>query len=300
MTLTRALFVFVALTSACAPARRPETAAPPPARVEPRPTPVPTSWTFGYAAGAPQYRVSSVSAVEVKDDTSQARDSVTMSMRVTFGMSESGGRLLVAGTVDSFVVTSGGRVPPTPNDSAGRPGDPVFAFRGEVGVAGLRLDPTAFALAANCDSPAGALAAAVADILPPIPRDLVIGQRWTDTTSSTVCRGDIPVTARAIHQYEFKGPIAGIDDTEDTRLRSRSLWITRASVVSLSGNGTPRGQAVTISGTGTAERSVVINMATGRLNTSSATSVTSLTISNEIKSVRFEQRSKTHIEGGPR
>jgi hypothetical protein len=273
----------------CAPARQPAPTTPAPVPSAPRPAaPVAEAWSFAWTPGVARYEVKTISIVELKDDTSRARDSLTTIARLGLRLAATNGRLRVSGTVDSFLVSTMGRVPPAPNDTAGRkPGDPLLTFRGTLDASGLELEQAEHA--ANCDSPAAALLALASDMLPPVPRGLTRGQRWTDTTITAICRGDIPVSTQAIHAYEVTGPRNAADGRP-------AIEVRRTSTISLTGTGAQRGQAVTITGSGTADRTMLLDVAGGRLLHSEGQSFSTVSIANDIKTMRFEQRARTTID----
>src|SRR3712207_7206650 len=76
------------------------------------------------------------------------------------------------------------------------------------------------------------LLAQARELLIAVPASLAIGSRWQDTTVVGTCRGEIPVTMRAVREYLVEGPdslaSAPAIDRKSTRLNSSHANISYA------------------------------------------------------------------------
>ncbi|MDQ3698118.1 MAG: hypothetical protein M3373_08860 [Gemmatimonadota bacterium] len=102
--------------------------------------------------------------------------------------------------------------------------------------------PGAMATPANCD-PAEPLIAAARQLILPLPPMIAIGSRWSDSTSTTVCRGGTPVTTGMVRDYQVEGleTVNGV----------RAVRISRRDTFTFAGASTAApGQPITVSGRG--------------------------------------------------
>jgi hypothetical protein len=172
-------------------------------------------------------------------DTTRRIDSLASVAVITYALERGAdGTLSLTGTVDSFAVnTGGGAAGGAPSATRQLLPQPLH-FNAQLDSSGALRSFTADRVD-DCTSPAGALLVAARDLFVALPPRPAVGERWTDSTSSTVCRGDIPVTTKTLQRYEVV--------QSDSALRVR-----RTSNITVAGTGTQRGVQVTISGAGNA------------------------------------------------
>lgn len=209
--------------------------------------------TFAYAPGSYVYELRNVTRIQPVGDSAMRVDSVSTVAVIRYDVHrDSAGALAVAGAVDSFTVQS-----PAGTGAPQQLLQQPVAFTALLDTSGAVRSFTA-PDSADCASPTGALLAAARDILVPVPVHVKPGTRWDDSTSSTVCRGNIPVTTTARQHYEVLP-----SQTPGT------LLVQRSSDITISGSSTHRGTPIAITGTGTATAQLHFDLAHGRFVASS-------------------------------
>src|SRR5690606_24630245 len=137
-------------------------------------------------------------AVTVAGDTAEARDTVVTTMHATLRVDEGAPPRRLSGTIDSVAIRSGDRIPATP------PGLPLpIELEGAVDGGAVSL-PVPVAPADGCASPAtpaAALLATAREMLPSVPSRLATGARWTDSVTTTTCRGGVLLSTTTVHDY---------------------------------------------------------------------------------------------------
>lgn len=253
--------------AACGPRVEPRVTPTPPAPAVPPPEPVlpETAPTFRYAAGPAAYLLETRAVVRVEGDTTTGADTLTRTLRVRYEIDGYGEARQLSGAVDSVAVQSGGRIP-APADSARLPVQFEGVLRdGRVTLAPIPVLPEATPMAPNptdsvppgeC-SPAAALVGAARTLFPSFPLPLGDGARWTDTVTTTTCRGGIRLTTTAIHHYTVDGAT--------TYAGHPSRRVDRVSEIVVTGEGRQGRERVTTSGSGTERGVLHVDPVAGRI-----------------------------------
>lgn len=219
---------------------------------------------FSYRPGTYVYASHSEVSIALAGDSTRPSERLITDMVLTYQLLGDGSAPRVRGTVDSFSVAAGGRVRANPQAlSAPLPFEGVVG--GALQVAGPRADSVV-----ACGAPNESLLAAAARTLVPLPASLGAGQSWTDTLTTIVCRGAVPIATETVNRYTVEGP-ARMDGVEGVR-------VLRSSTLAISGSGSPRGRAVSVTGTGSASGDLFFDAAGGRLLHSLSESTTNLTV----------------------
>ena len=272
------LFSTMACAAGCTPA---------PSRV-PVPTPAPESpdepratgpWRFTYAAGTHRYVLETDATIEALQ--SGTIDSVRSTAHLTYELFPAGDELLISGTIDSFSVSAGDSVPRTGHEMS----FPIV-FSGRMDQTGHVLEFTS-PDTSTCGSPAGALLAIARELLVGVPAEVVLAAEWQDSTSTTSCRGDIPMTVSTIRHYRLEEQI----DSSGVLL----LRIARRSEVTLSGTGTRPVQATTVNGSGSGSMEILLDPLTGLFRHALGESLTTLTFDAASRRETFLQRVRLTI-----
>ncbi|MFL5575557.1 MAG: hypothetical protein ACJ79S_06275 [Gemmatimonadaceae bacterium] len=258
---------------------------------------------FAYGPGTYRYAVTSEATIEQSPDGGQSAgrsESRTTVAYVTYsvGGRRGPGTRLVSGSVDSFTVN-----PPPAGVAAAAGGGMIggapliaapLAFRGAIDPVRRRVDlrPAAAApVAADCGSPNQAALALAREAFVVAPATLATGQTWTDSSVSTICRGDVPLTTRATHVYRVAGvaSYAGVE----------ALRLTRATTLALSGQGAQRGLSFTVTGRGTGSADLYLDAAAGRFLGGTSESNVELEVAVPGSAPqRFRQRGRGEIAVG--
>jgi hypothetical protein len=218
-----------------------------------------------YAVGRGAYEMTSTATIQFVGDSSARPDTLETAVVVRYDASWTGKGLDFTGTVQSRVTAASARMRQASTESL----DPV-PFRATVdtarGVVLLIGDSTE----SVCPSThAGALATA-RQYLASIPRTLAPGASWTDTTTATTCRGEIPVTTTAIRHFTvaLEHPPSG----------PPTIVVSHLSTISLQGESSRRTRGVTLTGAGTRQYEDRYDAFTGILKSRAAIIDVDLTI----------------------
>lgn len=249
--------------------------------IPPGPPGTPTSWSFGYAPGRYRYALTTDATISPQGDTLGAADSLHTATYISYVLERDGSRYQISGTVDSASIRAGGRLPRAQQLLAAPLRFTAQASAtGEVGKFAAEVSPA-------CDSPADPLLATARDLLITVPRSLTIGTTWTETTTSTVCRGEIPLTSKAVQRYEVQGADS-LDGAPAVRIR-------RTSEVTIQGRGEQRGQRITVSGSGNAAMDLFVSPASGTFLGGRGDYTAVLTFDSDVRQQTFEQRVRQAI-----
>ncbi len=241
-----------------------EVPAPSPAAVAPA--------AFAYAPGERKAFFESRATVRVAGDTSTVIDTVVTRLYATFRIVPSipsatpAAAATLGGSVDSVMIDAGSHA------SVGSGTPPLAApipLAGTVEGGSVRLDIPS-AATTDCDSPVGAYLAMTSDLLPSLPPHLAPGDSWSDTVTSTSCRGGVVLTTVATHRYVVQDTAAVHDDRRVTR-------VARTTSYRLSGTGAQAGVPVRVAGDGTREGELLVDVSAGQLLTTTARSSLNLT-----------------------
>jgi hypothetical protein len=209
----------------------------------------------------------STATIRFVGDSSATPDTLETAVVVRYDASWNATGLDVTGTVQSRVTGASTRLRQASTEAL----DPV-PFRAKVDtVEGtVRLLGDTVPPEAMCPSPhAGALASA-RQYLASIPRSLAPGASWTDTTNSTTCRGEIPVTTTAIRHFTVA--------LEHPPSAPPVIVVSHLSTIALQGASSRRARGVTLTGAGTRQYEDRYDAFTGVLKSRSAIIDVDLTV----------------------
>lgn len=131
-----------------------------------------------------------------------------------------------------------------------------------------------------CDSSATLLARAQ-QLIPKLPRQLAVGDRWRDSTTTTGCRGTIPAESSVISNYVVTG---------DTSVSSAIvLDVHRTDSLSANGEGTEGQHRILVTATGTGTVDIFLDIATGRLIGSHGLQTSLVNVTTSGKMTQFIQ-----------
>jgi hypothetical protein len=198
------------------------------------------------------------------------------------------------GRVDGFVITSTDRITgsrssalPGVTEVPSRPKAPLTVpFDAILNGLTARVAPRP-ALANECDQPEMSALSLVRELLVRLPPELEVGQTWSDTTRTFMCRGGLPITVQHVASATVREIASGpsgafsrvlIDRTIDTRME---------------GQLTTSWRSVGLTGKGTGTQRLVIDATEGTLVELTAESTTELRVHD---SVRRDQGQQTVVQ----
>ncbi|HEU4564169.1 MAG TPA: hypothetical protein VFS05_05965 [Gemmatimonadaceae bacterium] len=224
---------------------------PSPSAGTPAPAAEARSWEFRYTQGSRRYRVESEATVRLRSDTSQQEAPIHSSALVTVTtVPSAGGRFSLIATVDSFAIARGDAIP-APDSAAPLPSRATLrAMMSPTGALEILPSPAA----GSCD-PAEPLLAIARDLVVSLPPTLAVGAQWSDSTTTSVCRGGTPVTTGIVRDYLVEGSekVNGVS----------AIRIRRTDTFTLAGASVTNGQPVAISGRGTGTATLHFDPAAG-------------------------------------
>jgi hypothetical protein len=233
------------LLSACA--STPAVPSPAPGPTVPRPVPpaepttLPRPTSFVYLDSDHTYDIQETTVLAIRGDSIAlpVLDTVSMRALVAYQVRQGETTPSITARVDSLTIRSS-----RDTSMALRHLDTtvLVSFQLDSGRTFLPSVPTD---ASSCDSMREIAEATVRNTLARIPRTLTIGDTWTDSVTTALCRGSIPMISMVQSVYR----IQDIRDSVGISL----LRITRASRLLLSGSGLQNGRQVTVRGQGQSE-----------------------------------------------
>jgi len=244
---------------------------------------------LAYAPGTFVYDVTSEASIELMRDSTFLRaaplvDTLTTAVALSYQIGGEGTDRLVTGTIDSFTVRSTGLVPGARAPQVGPIPFQATLLAGRLPARFTTQPASPAPPDSTCAAPDTPALALVRDVLVPLPLSAAPGQGWEDTVTTTVCRATIPVMTRAVRSYRVIGPA--------THDGEPALAVSRATRITMTGQGTPRGQTVTVLGAGHGAGSLYLDAAGTRYLGGVDSSTVELTISNGTQTRRFLQQSR--------
>lgn len=277
---------------ACAPSTpeppSPEPVTPLPPRVETpdaRDAPLPlVSGRFTYSPGTFRYEVVTESAIRETGDTSSADARITTTTLMSLELDRlPPDSLRATVTIDSVWAERDSLVP-GPDTSAMEGMAPAvpFAFTAIVDAWGtIRTEGAAPRTECGSGDP---LLAAARDLLVPVPRELVVGARWSDTATVSICRGGVLLTSGVVHDYEVLGSRRDADGMPLMRL-------ARTTAFTLAGTRTTEHrQIIALTGQGESRAVLELDLRAGVVRSATREGTSDVTVTYGRTSTPFTQR----------
>lgn len=252
-------------------------------RAEPEPSPaIPsislstssrTSWTITPSNQAHHYRSITKAIVEQNDPSLVLRDSLTTTTDFTLSLSRDSRSLSYNATIRAFSI-----------QGSPRSGPSAITEKFPLSLSG-RLEGNRFLVegSAECSSQGSAIMPAVQRLVVPLPTQLRKDQTWTDSISSNVCSGSIPVVLTTVRTYRVVGE-AEVGGAQAIRL-------SREDRTASQGEGSEDQHRIQIQTEGSGQGELLIDRTTGSLIESSTTNAVTLTITTSGRSRHFTQAS---------
>jgi len=247
-----------------------------PAASLPASVPVPSekSWSVSPVPALRRYRVSTEALFEIGG----IRDSIASRITLSISQQATETPAIISGIIDSFAIQPGSRI----GSPALVPQLPV-AFSGTLRQSEVRLEQQTIDCSAQIP-----ISAVVQKIAWNVPRELHVGQSWTDSSTIPSCSGSIPISLKTVRAYRIVG--------EDNTAGIRTILITRTDRTSSTGEGSQEQHQVRISGSGTGNVNLWIDAQNGSLVRSagnySGTSIFTASGQTQV----FTQRAREIIE----
>ncbi len=194
--------------------------------------------------------------------------------------------------VFTYDVVISGTVAPAADTSAKRP-LPERTQRATLSIAedgDVKVTEPVVASTEACD-PASAIATFASSLIPKLPPRLTVGDAWTDSTTTSGCRGTVPTTTHALHNYTVVG--------DTTIAGAPAVIVHRIDSIAADGEG-PQGQhRVFISATGTGTADILLDPSAGRFIGLNGTQSTTVDVTTSGRSTRFLQLTNERVTSTP-
>jgi hypothetical protein len=247
---------------------------PEPSAAEPR-TNTADRWTLVPVSNPRRFTSIINTTIELQEAAGIQRDSLASTFTYSLGVNRTGDPVSYTATLES-VSLRGGQRTSLPTASITSP----FSFSGRIEKNRISTDSTF----SDCSSnPANAV--------PVIQRSLIVAplslrknMTWSDSVSSAVCSGSIPVTMTAIRDYRVIGET------------SQGILLERHDRTTAAGEGSQGQHIVRLKTDGSGTAQITIDRETGELLQSTATSSTTAIITASGRDQKFVQAVRERID----
>jgi len=238
-----------------------------------------------------RYDVVNTAQVERDSAGQPNREQVTTRARVAFAMERIGTAragtaldLRSTGRVDGFVITSSDRITgsrssalPGVTEVPSRPVAPLTVpFDATLDGLTARVTPRP-ALANECDQPEMSALSLVRELLVRLPPELEVGQVWSDTSRTFLCRGGVPITVQHVATATVRELASG-PSGPFTR-----VIIDRVIASRMEGALTTSWRSVGLTGRGSGTQRLVVDATQGTLVELTSESTTELQVHDSVR-----------------
>lgn len=238
-----------------------------------------TSWTITSDTNPHSYASVSQIVLELMSGSETPRDSMTIRSQYSLAFDRINESVPISGKVDLFVVQAGNKIGPILQAET-----PVFfsgkATKGQVSIGPVSETPNT-SVSMTCPNSWSSTISAVRRSIFLLPRQILRGMTWRDSTSSVDCHGPTPISLITSYNYRVIGEI--------NYQKAPALLIERTGKTSLNGQGSEGQHRVTVVGEGNASGSFHIDRETGVLLEASDEQKTKLIITSSGRSQEFSQ-----------
>jgi hypothetical protein len=238
------------------------------------------TWTPQTRAGQWRYLIRDSSMISINNDTTARVEPIESTMIYTLKLTDSNNVIVLSGHSDSLILSS--RL--SNKHAADTTGT---EFHGLVSKQGhFTLVPGSAPL--TCTGSSSLALSRIDELLVAWPNHPInVGDKWSDTSSTTTCRGKIPLQQTAVRNYEL---------LDVTSCQHGAVKIQRLVIGTLSGVSTESNNHLSATGSGTATSILCLERTTGKLLEGNGHSELQLTVTTTRGVFPFTQRTTTHIE----
>jgi hypothetical protein len=225
------------------------------------------------------YLIRDSSLISIDNDTSARVEPIQALILYTISLADSSGLFVFSGRIDSLLLNSHIATKSTTNTNY------QSAVHGVVSKRGRLPQPSVIPIA--CSSANSSPALRITELLIPLPTGSInVGEKWSDTLSTTICRGKFPLTDTAKQEYELL----------DLSCSNGGARIHRIVVDTFTGSSTESTNYLSASGSGSGSSILCVERNTGELLESTGQSELRLTVTTTRGVFPFTQKTNTHIE----
>ena len=240
------------------------------------------SWSPQITSGAYQYFLRDSSTVSINNDTSTRVLPIETTMIYSVIITPSVDSFLISGKVDSSTINSRLQTKVASRDSAKSDN-----FHGVLSKQGGLISSSKFH-PESCLRSSNAAASRIYELILPHPEDRIkIGDKWTDTISSTNCHGRTPLIQQIIRKFEVK--------EFTTWHQQKAVEVRRVVAITFIGTSTETNTHLSASGSGFGEATLLIDRSTAALLESNSHTRSIFTIVTSRGEFPFTQLTSTYI-----
>lgn len=239
------------------------------------------SWAPQMSPGIWHYLIRDSSVISINNDTTARVEPIESTTIYTMSVADSNNSLFLAGHVDSLVVNSRLSTKSASDTTRSTELQASISKQGQLVRINQRV-PTSCAGAGNSPS------LRLGELLATLPTHSVrVGDKWSDTSSTTTCHGKIPLTQTAVREYEL---------LDLSSCQRNGAKVRRIVSETLSGSSPETTNHLSATGSGTASAILCLDQNTGVLLASDGESRLNLTVTTIRGVFPFTQKTRTHIE----
>jgi hypothetical protein len=240
------------------------------------------SWLPQVMSGSRQYSFRDSSVVSINNDTTARVLPIQTTMSYSVIIMPVADSFSISGKVDSSTIISQLQTRAATGDSVKvNEFHAALSKRGELRLSSQQHTP-------DCTSSSNSAASRIYELILPYPKDRIkVGDRWSDTVSSTSCHGRTPLTQQVIRNFEVKKFL--------TWHEQNAVEVQRLATITFSGASTETNTHLRTNGSGSGEATLLIDRNTVALLESNSQTKSMLTIVTSRGEFPFTQVTSTHI-----
>jgi hypothetical protein len=240
-------------------------------------------WVPQLKSGRSQYLIHDSSTVSISNDTTAPAVLIESATLYSISIADTDTVLIVTAHIDSQYINSSHSIK-TKQDSTLRPDIHIAISR-----QGKLLSKQPVISSVDCSATNTPTPSRIDELLIPLPRQISkIGDKWTDTLSSTTCRGHTLLTHVTIREHELLDLSSSCQQHEAVKVRQTISETVSGSSAGHNHLGT--------NGSGTATSVLCLERSTGMLLESKKQSRLDLTVTTIRGVFPFTQNTSTSIE----
>ena len=240
-------------------------------------------WTPQLMPGARQYLFQDSSIVSINNDSTSQPLLIQTSMNYDITIEPLADSFGISGRIDSVSVKS--QVHPITNSSDST--KKLLELHETLSRNG-NIHLRAHEKVTDCSMVSTSMISRIYEIVIPFPSSkLKLGDKWTDTVSTTSCHGRTPITQQTVRRFE----VASFTTWRETS----AVEIHRFAANTFTGSSMETNTHLSANGTGSSNATLFINRKTGSLLESNSQSNSILTIVTSRGQFPFTQLISTHI-----
>ena len=238
------------------------------------------SWSPQISAGTWHYLIRDSSVISMNNDTSTRVEPVELMTVYTITIRDSNELVTANGHIDSLLLNSHLSTKPTAGTSQTAEGHEVLSRQGHTTQ--MNISPTV------CTGGSASSVQRISELVIPLPTHPIrVGDKWSDTLSTTICRGKIPMAEISERDYEL------MDLSSCPR---GGVRVRQTMVATLSGSSVDSTNHLNASGSGTSNSILCLDQNTGLLVESTGESELQLNVTTTRGMFPFTQKTSTQIE----